>query len=78
MNYLKWKDFNPETYKEMHEKFKPAFFEILPHQSNNCFKYHMPRYQFKFMSNNEYGLKETIEEELDRFKSYLIYTYNLN
>ena len=76
MNYLKWDDFNPNNYPDLYEAFKPTFYKLLPYNSSNAsFKYHFKKY--KYLMVTAFELKQTLIEELERFESYLIETYNL-
>ena len=76
MNYIKWDDFNPKDYEELYEMFKPTFYKLLPNNSKASFKYHCKKYNF--LMTKHFDLKLTFVEELERFESYLIETYNLN
>jgi hypothetical protein len=75
MNYLKWDDFNPKDYDEMYEMFKPSFYRLLPNNSKGSFEYHSRKYNFLMVT--DFDLKNTFVEELERFESYLIETYDL-
>ena len=75
MNYLKWTDFNTKNYKEVNNRFGLVFIELLPNNSKASLKYHYKKYIYLMI--NAFELKLTFEEELDRFKSYLIETYEL-
>lgn len=75
MNYLKWNDFNPKDYDELKETLKPIFYKLLPNNSKGSFLYHFQKY--KVLICRDLELKQTFIEELERFESYLIETYNL-
>lgn len=75
MNYLKWDDFNPDDYPDMYAAFKPSFIKLLPNNSKASFMYHIKKYNHLMV--NAFELKQTFIEELERFESYLIETYNL-
>lgn len=75
MNYLKWEDFDPQNYDELYKEFKSSFVKLLPNNSKASFVYHCKRY--KTLICTEFELKQTFVEELERFESYLIETYNL-
>ena len=76
MDYIKWNDFNPKDYEELYEMLKPTFYKLLPYSSKASFKYHSKKYNYLIVKH--FGLKKTFVEELERFESYLIETYNLN
>ncbi len=75
MNYIKWNDFNPKDFEELKEGLKPTFTKLLPNNSKASFLYHYKKY--KAMMCRDFELKQTFTEELERFESYLIETYNL-
>lgn len=75
MNYLKWDNFNPDNYPNLYEAFKPTFIKLLPNNSKASFLYHVKKY--KYLMVNAFELKQTFTEELERFESYLIETYQL-
>ncbi len=76
MNYLKWDDFNPKDYEEIHEMLKPVFYKKLPNNSKSSFKYHAKKYIYLVLT--DFKLRKTFAEEVERFESYLIETYKLN
>ena len=75
MNYIKWDDFNPKDYAELREAFKPSFIKLLPNNSKASYLFHYKKY--KAMMCRDFELRKTFTEELERFESYLIETYQL-
>lgn len=75
MNHIKWIDFNPNNYEEYKAMLLPAFKILLPNNGKHSFQYHFKRYNYMSL---QLGLKETINDEIDRFKSYIIETYKID
>ena len=71
----KYKDYDFNKLNTLREQFKPIFIELLPHLSTRALNYHFNKYRCGIMNNE--GNKETLTEELDRFKNYLIDLYEL-
>lgn len=73
MKYIKWSDFDPKDYEEYQDNLYPIFKELLPNNGTKSFKYHFKKYNYMVL--NSLGLKQTFEEEKERFKSYIIEIY---
>lgn len=71
----KYKDYNFDKLNALREQFKPTFIELLPNLSTTSFYYHFNKYRCGIMNNE--GNKETLTEEIDRFKNYLINLYEI-
>lgn len=69
---MTYSDITFDKFKDISCHFKEIFRSIKPNLSSNSMNYHINHYKSIIMSH---GLCESFELEKDRFKDYLIITY---
>lgn len=71
---LRYTDYQFCGIADFYSRFREVFLDLLPGSSGKSFQHHMGFYMSSFILNDR---KETIVEEIKRFRSYIINKYKL-